>query len=479
MKHVERAVRRVVDDLGLRDAGPIVVGLSGGADSTALAVLLAEAGCTIRLVHVDHGLRPADAAADAAWCAELAGRLGVELTIEEADVREAGDGIEAAARATRFQAFDTVAREVGAEWVALGHNRDDQIETVLMRIVRGTGIGGLAGMSENDRCPWHNPHVRVVRPLLGVARESIRAWCRSRGLAYRDDPTNLWPVFTRNRFRHEVMPLLRSINTGVDAHVLGLSEDARMLDLTPDQRVADVLAATSIETHGAIFLHRSADLLAAPSLVRRGVLRAAWERVANVSLARSHIVAMERALLAGRGEVALPDLFSMQVGTSERWGAYLGHGHVRIGPPEPRCSIGIWGPRFLTEIGNDDEFWWPGWVFNIQPADGPLGAGPDHLVVDREEVGRLVARQWEPGDRIRLTSGGRQKVQDVFTNAKVSEAERHWWPVIADQSGDVIWVVGIKRGARPLPTGHSAMVVKATRNASQVPDVYSEDGSSA
>ncbi|MFZ5485382.1 MAG: tRNA lysidine(34) synthetase TilS [Pseudomonadota bacterium] len=232
--------------------GRVCLGYSGGLDSTVLLHLLAalsQAGaCRLSAVHVHHGLS-AQADAWAAHCAETCARLGVPLETVRVRVVPTGHGLEAAAREARYRVFKTCA----ADALVLAHHRDDQAETVLLRLLRGAGVAGLAGMAE-DRA-W--PGLRILRPLLDVSRATLEACARAAGWSYVEDPSNADPVLSRNWLRGEVLPLLARRQPGVSevlARTAGhLAEAAGLLDQLArmdwdqvgegrDLRVADLIA---------------------------------------------------------------------------------------------------------------------------------------------------------------------------------------------------------------------------------------------
>jgi tRNA(Ile)-lysidine synthase len=185
--------------------GPVVVGCSGGADSLALLALAVDAGLAPIAVHVDHGLRPgSDREADVV--ADAAARLGAEFDAGRVTVPP-GPNLEARARAARYDALEAARVEHGATAVLVAHTADDQAETVVLNLLRGSGSAGLAGM------PSRRGH--VVRPLLGARRADVRAECTRRELTPREDPSNNDLAFRRNWIRHEVLPLLER-GTGRD-----------------------------------------------------------------------------------------------------------------------------------------------------------------------------------------------------------------------------------------------------------------------
>jgi tRNA(Ile)-lysidine synthase len=189
----------------------------------------AGGGGALLVAHVNHALRGSQSDADQAWLEALCRRLNVPLEVGRADVAKIaalhGDGIEAAARSARYDFLRQTAERLGARFVATAHTRDDQVETVLHRIVRGTGLAGLAGIVSSRPL---SPSVALVRPLLGVTRREVLDYLAACGQDYRTDPTNADPRFTRNRLRNELLPALRErYNADVDAALVRLASLAR------------------------------------------------------------------------------------------------------------------------------------------------------------------------------------------------------------------------------------------------------------
>lgn len=248
--------RRLAIDRSLVGAGErVCVAVSGGADSVALLLALADAnrekeslGVVLSAVHVHHGLRGADADADERFVQELCERLNVPLFVERVDVagrRESNrEGLEEAARELRYRVFWLLIADGRVDVVATAHTLDDQAETVLMKLLRGAwteGIGGIAPVVEGKAQECLG---RIVRPLLSVRREEVEAYLGDRGQAWRDDATNRDVSLTRNRVRHELMPILRSFNPGVDVALARLAEIARDEESFWQAEVARVLPQT-------------------------------------------------------------------------------------------------------------------------------------------------------------------------------------------------------------------------------------------
>ncbi|MEC9009028.1 MAG: tRNA lysidine(34) synthetase TilS [Planctomycetota bacterium] len=204
-------------------ATAVLVGVSGGADSVGLLrAVAAEGGLPdVKLVvgHVDHGIRGAGSQADLKWVGELAGQLGLEYESTTVDLQ--GDHSEASARESRYAALMDAAERNGCGAIMVAHTRDDQVETVLHNLLRGTGLKGVAGMSERKRL---GNGLELLRPILDLRRADVENWLRSVGQSWRDDHTNTETRWTRNRIRHELLPVLeREYNPQVREALLRMS----------------------------------------------------------------------------------------------------------------------------------------------------------------------------------------------------------------------------------------------------------------
>jgi tRNA(Ile)-lysidine synthase len=261
----------------------VLAAVSGGADSVALLRALAaakrNAGGTgeIFAAHVNHQLR-ADADAHEAWVRGQCELLGVRCVTRRVCVTELhdkqGDGVEAAARAARYAALIEMAEEVGARFVATGHTLDDQAETVLFRLVRGSGLRGLAGM---PRVRALAASVTLVRPLLGVRRAELEAYLAQIGQAWLEDSTNSELRFSRNKIRAEVLPLLRErLNSDADAAIARAAERMGEAQDLIESLAEELLAACRVEVGGERIALLATPLQAAAPLLAIEALRAAW-----------------------------------------------------------------------------------------------------------------------------------------------------------------------------------------------------------
>jgi tRNA(Ile)-lysidine synthase len=433
---VERTLRR---QAMLEGGETVLVAVSGGADSVALLSILTALAPTWRLalhvLHVDHGLRPASSR-DGEFVRALGARLGVPVDVERVQV---GPGsVEAAARAARYAALEAWADRLGAARVAVGHTADDQAETVLMRVLGGAGVRGLAAI----------PPVRgrVIRPLIEIRRQTARDAARAAGLDWLEDPTNRDPRFLRNRIRHELLPLLvASCHADV---VPALADVARLARETVD--ALDRTAAMELErlAHveaGALTLSRAA-LAALPAPVAAEALRQAAARRGSRSPLRAWAHRGLRRVLA-----PTPPRHPFRLG-----GVTIEVSGDRVRVSEHPASVLVTralpvpGRVELPEIGRALE------ARRLPAHDYVVPRSPDRVAFDAEGVPSvLTVRRRRPGDRFDAYGGGERRLKSFLIDAKLPRWERARLPLI-EQDGRILWVAGLRRGA-------AAPVTAATR----------------
>ena len=287
---VSRVRDLVAEERVCRSSDPLIVGVSGGADSVCLLDVLAAVrprrGRRLVVLHVDHGFRP-DSASDATFVRELAEKLGLQYEVARFDgvryARRHRLGLEHAGRALRYQALSAAAARHGARFIATGHTQDDSIENVLMRLIRGTGIEGLRGIAAREELDPRQlgppalddvpASANVVRPLLAARRAETAAYCERRGLPWRVDPTNEDPGFLRNRVRHHLLPVLRTYNPRIDAALSRMAallrDEAEWLDAAVARRSKRFLKVRPGEVEIEIAALRRERLAVQRRLVRR------------------------------------------------------------------------------------------------------------------------------------------------------------------------------------------------------------------
>jgi tRNA(Ile)-lysidine synthetase-like protein len=404
--------------LGPRLAGltpPVVVACSGGADSVALLALSTAAGIGPVAVHVDHGARPGSSS-EADHVAALAERLGARFHSESVRVPP-GPGFEARAREARYGALEAARSLLGASTVLVAHTRDDQAETVLLNVLRGAALAGLAGMAEQRGT--------IRRPLLDVPRADLLAVCAALGLTWIDDPMNADVAHRRVWLRREVIPPLEA---GADRDLRGvLARQAALV--RADDEVLEDLAADAAAALGDP--PDAAGLSALrPALVRRVVRR--WLGPPPVSA--EHTEAILQVASGSRRAVDLPggDRIVRADGRLARLpGTAGGTGAEPVPVPLPGASAGF-GVRLES------------WVERAAPVHWPDGRWT--AVFDADQVGeRACLRAPAPGERFQpLGMTGTKAVAEALRESGVPAESRPAHPVLARPSGETLWVLGYR-----------------------------------
>ena len=433
-------------------AAGLLVALSGGPDSVALLSLAAgwaaDRGQALVAAHFNHRLRGADADQDEVFCRELCEQFEVPLLTGGADprplARQRGRGLEEAARHLRLGFLAEVRAAHGLMAVATGHHRDDQAETVLMRVCRGTGLDGLRGLRPRRG--------RLIRPLLGVTRAEILAYLLAAGLAWREDPTNLDGSNTRSRVRRELLPLVQDIfGPGADLNPARLADlcEAEFAHLDALATAAwQELAMPTADLSAAADLAPAdlavAGLNAMPPAIARRVLRRWLQPVLPVDLELVHIEAILRWLRHGQSGSSLDLPGPLQLA----WD----FDRVRISTrPPPAQGPEQWRVR-LEPLGELPATIPPphqrGETWRLISAADPL-------------VGNIQLRQLQPGDRLQpFGLAGHKKLSDLVQEKRIPRAWRPGLLVVVDQVGP-LWVVGVAQAERTrvLPTTRQAVTI--------------------
>ncbi len=464
-----QAVQRTIRRYQLINPGDtVLMGVSGGPDSLCLLHMLhtlaPKLDARLHVAHLHHGLRRTEADADAAFVAESAATRGLPYTVVQTDVAERAAqtraSLEEAARDARYAFLGRLAVEIGAQAVAIGHNADDQSETVLMHFLRGSGLAGLRGMqpcsplplakTSNVESPLSVASVRLVRPLLFVRRAEILAYCAAHSLQPRFDRSNEDTTFFRNRLRHELLPLLEGYNPQIrrilNSTAAVLADDYELLR-------SDLQAAWP-----AIVLQENSDRLVLdlnawrglPTALQRGVLREAIRRL-RASLRNVHFVHIDDALwLLHEGKPG--DRMTLPAGLQVVLGAEsfaVGAEGLQLPaadlPQMDRKWLPLPGPGTISL---------PGWqVTTTLLASSNLPTGwqantePWQVWLDAEALGPApTLRIRQEGDRLQpLGMAGHSKlVAELFTNAKIPASARDQWPLLVATNGDIAWVCGLR-----------------------------------
>ena len=492
----------------------VVVGVSGGADSVCLLHVLAKwrkrLGIKLHIAHLNHQLRGAESEADAEYVSNLASLLGIPITIDRQDVAayrtERNCSIEEAARELRYAFLARVAREVGAHRITIGHTRDDQVETILMHILRGTGITGLCGLAScspmaYDRqrislpssllslratCPparrttsagkprlgrRERSNLLVIRPLLDITREETASYCQEHQLEPRIDSSNLSPSFFRNRLRLHLLPLLRQYNPNVDQALLRLADIAKEDNAFIEQQASGLWDEVAGQENNAIYLDKK-QLAGLPIALQRHLLRVAVTKLIGDArdIEASHIEAA-RGLLnkSASKRISLPHGLICHGGYNELVIAST----AKQSQPPP-CPFPALPGEFPLKVPGQTVF--PGWkviarvVRERVPSPSLPGAlstskrtCQNNLVAhfDLHKTGtKLFVRQRRPGDRFQpLGMSMPKKLYEFMVDAKIPRSWRDHIPIVCSLQ-QIIWVVGWRIDDRVKTTKASKEILR-------------------
>jgi tRNA(Ile)-lysidine synthase len=444
------SVRRLIARTGMIPPGSgVVVAVSGGQDSCALlhalAALRDELRVRLHAAHLNHGFRGEESAADAAFVQEFSESLDVPFTVERQDVPGAARRLhlsaQEAARRARHRFLERVAGEVGADRIALGHTRDDRVETILLNILRGTGLEGLKGPAPVAG--------RRIRPLLEVSRAETAEYCRRHGIAFRQDASNLSPAYTRNRIRMELLPHLASYyNPEVRDALLRLSDLVFEETAYMEERAREALERACMGEEPDRILLSTQMLLEMPVAMLRRVLRLAIDRVRG-SLEDIEFADVGRILKALR---ELRDNERRFQFTLPPGNIYVSGNAQQVSVRRRRAASALPVKAALTVPGETAVPEWKA-VFRAQWRETPqspvTAPGAPMAYMDANALRLpLIVRTQRPGDRFQpLGMTGTRKLQDYFTDKKVPVEARDRTPLVADAEG-IVWIVGHAVGER-------------------------------
>lgn len=429
----------------------IAVAVSGGADSVVLLHVLHRLALRFQIaleaVHINHHLRGSESDEDQRFVQELAASLGLRLHLEQAPVAQDAGNLEQLARDARRKVFHSIIESGQATYVATGHTRSDQAETVLFRLLRGTGITGLAGMRvvTSDG---------ILRPLLRTGRDQLRAWAVEQGLCWREDSSNSDLRFSRNLLRNEVLPLVQSrINPGVE---VVLAQVANLAQAEEDywQPLIDQHFQRFAKLSHFGLICDVYYLREQPLAIRRRVLRRAFLEVkGNLrSIDSGHVEAVVRICESDQGHdrVIAPGVDALR-----------SFGTLRLAKP-----VSAEGQKrhykLPLELGKEIALPFHAGCIQLELLDGDLSSGPVNCVNFKDgqdlletavevarlnldalggvpSIRRLVIRNWEPGDGIqRAGHQNREKLKTLFQEEKVLLWKRRHWPVL-ELDGEIVW----------------------------------------
>ena len=431
--------------------GPVLAAVSGGADSMALMHLLHRAGVPCAVACFDHQTRRGESAEDGRFVAEAAGKLGLPVHLGGADIAAlataSGESFEMAARRARYAFLIDTAHTHGYAAIATGHHSDDQAETVLLRLLRGSSPSGLAGIPAQRE----EKGIFIIRPLLELSRIELRAWLEAEDISWREDVTNAETDVLRNRVRHDLLPLLaRDFNPGVKESLKRLATlqrlDDALLELLARQAWQPCEEETGRVVRAAFrTLDPALQFRALTSRIRRAGAEADFE-----TLARAVMFIVDGT--AGK-----------QIDLGNGIALFLSGEHAVFGPlaaevhvHEVRLSV----PGMATAFGRPFE------AHGLEvPPPEPLTeyCHAGRQVFDADALGEaFVIRHRRPGDRIRaLGMNGTRKLKDLFNDRGLTRPERDQ-QLVVESGGEIIWIPGHAVSREAAVTGSTRSYVELT-----------------
>lgn len=433
----------------------LVVGVSGGPDSLCLLYALSQLGFDITAVHVNHGLRP-EADQESEQVRQIANGLGIDFIACRIDVkaysRECSTSIEEAARDLRYRALFEQAKISGASAVVVGHNADDQVETILMHLLRGSGLAGLRGMEIRTLPTTWSEDIPLVRPLLSTWRKDIKKYIDNLHLNPIFDRSNLDVSFLRNRIRHELLPKLQEYNPSIGDVLLrmgrSMKEDFSVLEKLTD----DAWNLTFIKEQKGCMVFRITEFVKLSTSIQSHLIRRAIAYF-HPGLHDVDYKCIERslALLIGEKRNTQTDLVA----------------GLRLIKEGEIFWVANWQADFLGDdfptlmTGKEMVLLFPSthiinkyWRLVVEEIDRPeLGDLQDEATLDPFQAWidtsdldlPLIARVREPGDQIKPLglNGHSIKISDLMINEKLSKSVRERWPLICSGK-EIIWVPGFR-----------------------------------
>ena len=454
----ERLLKTIRKQESIRAGDRLAVAVSGGADSVALLCLLlelrAELGIVLSVAHVNHKLRGEESDEDERFVAKLARQHGLELHVCEAPVDGSqssgiGSGIEAVARELRYGFFRQLAREGRVTKIATAHTLDDQAETVLLRIFRGTGIRGLSGVYPRIIFEEHgHAFGELVRPLLGFRRAALQEFLRERGQSWREDSSNRDIAFLRNRVRHRLLPMIgEEFGEAAIEHMGELAEIARAEEEHwgcghPEVRAQGGGAGDETRQAASLRGLAVAPLLALPLAAQRRLVRG-WMETNAPDLSISFRLIEEALELVrgslGRGSAGkrleLPGGRNLRRGRQELLLELEPFGG-RVEAADYEYALAVPGAVEVPELGA-----------RIEAREVDAGGVPEDERGQLLDLGRMpkevLIRNWRAGDRFWPShTAAAKKVKELLSDRHATGAEKKIWPVAVAEGCGLIWMRG-------------------------------------
>ncbi|MBK9336025.1 MAG: tRNA lysidine(34) synthetase TilS [Lewinellaceae bacterium] len=405
----------------LPPAGRVLVAMSGGVDSVVLASMLRQRKQPFGIAHCNFRLRNAESDADEAFVCDLAKKWGVPIFVQHFDTKkyaaENGLSIQMAARELRYRWFEVIREAHDFECIATGHNLNDSVETALLHFTRGTGLTGLGGI------PVHNGH--VVRPLLFATRAAILNYAEKNNIIWREDSSNTEEYYTRNAIRHRVLPELEHLNPAFLDNAAETLRRLRAADANLQFLLRDLLGET--DGRGVFYLKKNRfELL--PALGD-----ALFDLLQPFGFTGDQVRQMADCWNQTGTEWLTPSGYRILV---DRDALLLTNRDTHAG------AVTVHADDLLVRTPDGGRL-----ILMHAELGTPFSDNPDSVLLDADVIQfPLHLRRWQPGDIFQPHGmGGRhQKIQDFFTNQKLSRLEKEQVWILEDSNQTILWVVGMR-----------------------------------
>jgi tRNA(Ile)-lysidine synthase len=466
----QRILSLLKEEIQVETGEVVVVGVSGGADSVCLLSILQKGGYKAVAAHFNHQLR-AEANRDAEFVQNLAEKLNCPFESGSADVQlfalERHKSIEEAARLMRYQFLVHTAEKYNSKFIAVAHNADDQVETVMMHLTRGSGLYGLSGMKTKTIIAEFHPEIPIIRPLLSAWRSEIEEYLQDNGLSFCIDETNWDAKYTRNKFRLNVIPYLAELYPKFKEKIWNtaflLSSDLEIIDAEVNQvwkKFVDESKAGVIRIAREGFLSETMGIQR--YLIRKAVsylqpftrdisFESIQRGIAGIQSKQSGLIALEDDLWI---ELSNDAFFIFK-----RSAAWEGYFFPQIDTKSP-----------LPIEATGEYAFGPGWILKIESLDA--GAIPFQPVISDSRIialdGAAVKKMpfsitnKSAGDRFSPfgMETGSIKLSDFFINEKIPKSARNNWPILKDRNGEILWVIGLRSANAYKVTSYTRKILR-------------------
>lgn len=461
-------VIQMLKDAGFKPENVFVLGVSGGADSMFLLDLMVKAKLNCVVAHFNHQIR-LDAGEDASFVEKVTQKYGVPFFFGTSDVpllaKKEHLSIEEAARKSRYRYLFKIAAEQAAQAVVVAHHADDQVETVLMHFLRGAGLDGLKGMKPVTLLSEFHPTIPIFRPLLSIRRDEIEKYNVLNQIQSTVDETNTDTAYLRNKLRHELVPQLEWEYPGFQRRLANMTNILQADADIISQAVQNAWQVVNVQSGKGFIQLDKHNFLQQPTGVQRRILRFALNNLQpelrDISFSMIDR-AIENITQYSTGEFDLINRLSL----------ILYHSDFFIVRKEIE-----WYETLFPQVYSSQPLILPApgvyaihaeWQISIQHDSAEsldsFSKDQNHVFVDAEKSGKFPwkVRNWQPGDRFRPfgMSHGKMKLGHLFINEKILKPARKNWPILVNQQGQIIWVVGLRADDRFRVTASTNAVIE-------------------